>query len=122
MLRIFADDVQSALALDDLALRTALANGGAYFHDYDLLNLGALTKALIILVLLASVQFQGFSAADHGTVRRRGSPSVTATECSKCAVRDLSAETTVHLLDKTRVWWVPTSTIGSRAIVMPFPP
>ena len=58
MLRIFADDVQSALALDDLALRTALANGGAYFHDYDLLGLGAFAKALIILVLLTSVQFQ----------------------------------------------------------------
>ena len=32
----------------------------------------------------------------HRTVRIRGSPSVTATVCSKCAVRDPSAETTVH--------------------------
>ena len=30
------------------------------------------------------------------TVRIRGSPSVTATECSKCAVSDLSADITVH--------------------------
>ena len=37
MLRIFADDIQSAFALDNLALRTALANGGTYFHDCDLL-------------------------------------------------------------------------------------
>jgi hypothetical protein len=33
---------------------------------------------------------------DHKTVRSRGSPSVTAIECSKCAVNDPSAETTVH--------------------------
>ena len=64
MLRIFADDIQSALALDDLALRTALANGGAYFHDFDLLILGAFAKALIILVLFTSVQFRVISAAD----------------------------------------------------------
>ena len=32
----------------------------------------------------------------HRTVRIRGSPSVTATECSKCAVSDPSAATTVH--------------------------
>ncbi len=38
MLRIFADDIQSALALDHLALRTALANGGTYFHDDFLLT------------------------------------------------------------------------------------
>ena len=38
MLRIFADDKQSALALDNLALRTALANGGTYFHNCDLLT------------------------------------------------------------------------------------
>jgi hypothetical protein len=37
MLRIFADDIQSAFALDNLALRTALANGGTYFHDCVLL-------------------------------------------------------------------------------------
>jgi hypothetical protein len=38
MLRIFADYKQSALALDNLTLRTALANGGTYFHDYTLLT------------------------------------------------------------------------------------
>jgi len=57
MFRIFADDKQSALALDDLALRTALANGGAYFHDYDLLTYGVPAKVLIILVLCSYVQF-----------------------------------------------------------------
>lgn len=40
---------------------------------------------------------------DQRTVRIRGSPSVTATECSKCAVNDPSADTTVHLSDRTRV-------------------
>ena len=58
MLRIFADDEQSAVALDNLALRTALANGGAYFHDRFLLAYGNTTKHLIILVIFASVQFR----------------------------------------------------------------
>jgi len=40
MLRIFADDIQSALALYNLALRAAPANGGTYFHDsFSLLQL-----------------------------------------------------------------------------------
>src|SRR5688500_11027287 len=56
---------------------------------------------------------------DQGTVRMRGSPSVTATVCSKWAVNDPSAETTVHGSGRTRVSAVPTSTIGSRAIVIP---
>ena len=38
MLRIFADDIQSAFALDNLALGAALANGGANFHDCLLLT------------------------------------------------------------------------------------
>ena len=38
MLRIFADDIQSALALDNLALRAALSNGRTYFHDSFLLT------------------------------------------------------------------------------------
>jgi hypothetical protein len=38
MLRILADDKQSALALYNLALRAALANGGTYFHDCFLLT------------------------------------------------------------------------------------
>ena len=38
MLRIFADNEQSAFALDDLALRAALANGGTDFHDCFLLT------------------------------------------------------------------------------------
>jgi hypothetical protein len=38
MLRIFADDIQSALALDNFTLRTALANGRTYFHDCVLLT------------------------------------------------------------------------------------
>ena len=33
---------------------------------------------------------------DQRTVRIRGSPSVTATECSKWAVNDPSVDTTVH--------------------------
>src|SRR6266508_2874797 len=56
---------------------------------------------------------------DHRTVRIRGFPSVTATECSKCAVNDPSAETTVHWSGRTRVSAVPTSTMGSRAMVIP---
>src|SRR5512138_203617 len=61
----------------------------------------------------------GYTQSDHGTVRIRGFPSVTATECSKWAVNDPSAETTVHWSGRTRVSAVPTSTIGSMAIVMP---
>ena len=38
MLRIFADDKQHALALDNLALRAALSNGGTDFHDSFLLT------------------------------------------------------------------------------------
>src|SRR5512133_3298753 len=56
---------------------------------------------------------------DHGTVRRRGSPSVTATECSKWAVNDPSADTTVHWSGMTRVSGVPISTMGSIAMVIP---
>ncbi len=37
-----------------------------------------------------------FYRLDQRTVRIRGSPSVTATECSKCAVNDPSVDTTVH--------------------------
>ena len=37
MLRIFADDKQHALALDNLAFRAALSNGGTNFHDNFLL-------------------------------------------------------------------------------------
>jgi hypothetical protein len=37
MFRIFADNEQSAFALDNLALRTAFANGWTYFHDFFLL-------------------------------------------------------------------------------------
>lgn len=44
-----------------------------------------------------------FSSPDQRTVRIRGSPSVTATECSKWAVNDPSADTTVHWSDRTRV-------------------
>jgi hypothetical protein len=44
VLWIFADDVQSAFALDNLALRTALANGGTYFHDCFLLAYGSSAK------------------------------------------------------------------------------
>ncbi len=35
-------------------------------------------------------------SVDQGTVKTRGSPSVIATECSWWAVREPSAETTVH--------------------------
>src|SRR3990172_362428 len=56
---------------------------------------------------------------DQRTVRSRGSPSVTATECSKCAVNDPSAETTVHWSDNTLVLSVPINTMGSNAIVIP---
>jgi len=38
MLRIFADDIQSAFALDNFALRAALSNGGTNFHDNFLLT------------------------------------------------------------------------------------
>ena len=38
MLRIFADDIQSAFALDNLALRAALSYRGTNFHDCDLLT------------------------------------------------------------------------------------
>src|SRR4030095_4289965 len=55
----------------------------------------------------------------HRTVRIRGSPSVTATVCSKCAVSDPSADTTVHWSGKTRVAAVPTNTMGSMATVIP---
>ena len=58
MLRIFADDIQSALALDNLALRAALANGGTYFHDDFLLTSFVQPKSLIILVPFFSVQFR----------------------------------------------------------------
>ena len=58
-------------------------------------------------------------ALGHWTVRIRGSPSVTAIECSKCAVRDPSADTTVHWSDNTFVSAVPTKTMGSMAIVIP---
>ena len=57
MLRIFADDEQSAFALDDLALRTAFANGRAYFHDCFLLTSINPAKRRIILALFLSVQF-----------------------------------------------------------------
>ena len=45
MLRIFADDEQSAFALDDLAFSAALANGGTDFHDSFLLTLVVQPKA-----------------------------------------------------------------------------
>src|SRR5215211_4514093 len=70
-------------------------------------------------IRLDYTQCCGPIGADHGTVRMRGSPSVTATECSKWAVNDPSAETTVHWSGRTRVSSVPTSTMGSRAMVMP---
>jgi len=58
VLRILADDKQSALALDDLALRTALANGWTYFHDDFLLNSCRVHKVGIILALTQSVQLE----------------------------------------------------------------
>jgi hypothetical protein len=59
------------------------------------------------------------TALGHWTVRIRGSPSVTAIECSKCAVKDPSVDTTVHWSDNTFVSAVPTKTMGSMAIVIP---
>ncbi len=63
----------------------------------------ALAKRPIIQVLSYSVQPTVLFQTSHGTVRMRGSPSVTATECSKWAVSDLSAEMTVHSSRLTRV-------------------
>src|SRR6188474_3861448 len=63
-------------------------------------------------------KFTLLRSRDHRTVRIRGFPSVTAIECSKCAVNDPSAETTVHWSGRTRVSAVPASTMGSSAIVM----
>jgi hypothetical protein len=73
MLRIFADDEQSAFALDNLALRTALANGGSYFHDCFLLAYVGKAERLIILVLLISVQLYGVSHVT-GQSGREGRP------------------------------------------------
>jgi hypothetical protein len=66
-----------------------------------------------------AVDDPGAISKNHWTVRIRGSPSVTATECSKCAVNDPFTDTTVQLSDKTIVSSVPTSTIGSIATVIP---
>ena len=63
---------------------------------YNLSFVLYLAKFLIIHVRLYFVQLTRNKARDHGTVRIRGFPSVTATECSKCAVNDPSADTTVH--------------------------
>ena len=58
MLRIFADDKQHALALDNLALRAALSNGGTDFHDSFLLTSVVQPKVELYLVLHTSVQFR----------------------------------------------------------------
>ena len=49
MLRVFADDIQSALALDYLALRAALSNGGTNFHDSFLLTSAVQPKVELYL-------------------------------------------------------------------------
>src|SRR5688500_1320804 len=52
-------------------------------------------------------------------VNTRGPASVTATVCSKCADREPSCVTIVHLSCSVRVADFPTFTIGSMAIVRP---
>jgi len=53
-------------------------------------------KVWIIHVFRPFVQLMQNNTEDHWTVRMRGAPSVTAIVCSKCAVKDPSADTTVH--------------------------
>ncbi len=58
MFWIFANDIDAALAPNDPALGTTLANGGRNFHEFYLLtHRGPYDshKVLIILVLLLSV-------------------------------------------------------------------
>ena len=60
-----------------------------------------------------------FSTSAGSAVRMRGPSSVTATVCSKCALRFPSTVTTVHLSGSVRVFAEPTFTIGSMASVIP---
>jgi len=73
-LGFFADDIQSALALDNLALRAALAYGGTNFHDCFLLT-SVFNQRLnyTSTVLIRAVQVVSLLSG-HGTVRDERSP------------------------------------------------
>ena len=100
MFWIFANDKDNSLAPNNTALGTTFANGGRNFHNSISLLAACLmtAKGLIILAIFIAV-YISFTVACrfvHKTVRMSGSPSVTATVCSKCAVKEPSADTTVH--------------------------
>ena len=59
MLRIFADDKQHALALNNLALRAALSNGGTDFHDSFLLTSVVQPKVELYLFCSFPSSFRG---------------------------------------------------------------
>ena len=59
MLRIFADNIQSAFALDNFALRAALSNGGTNFHDNFLLTSVIQPKVELYLFCSFPSSFRG---------------------------------------------------------------
>jgi hypothetical protein len=102
MLWVATNDIQDAFAPDDFAVRTALFDRCRDFHNQFSFDTGpddppggyAPAEVSIILTSIRFVQTQFHLL--YGKVRIHGSASVTATVCSKWAVSEPSAETTVH--------------------------